>query len=160
MGWQAQAMSRIKALVAGAQWTPDSTVLSFDHVQIGEPGEVNWRRSACFWYAGESELGETLGNVMRVERFPFRGYWQLADGTPEGLERVEIEIVEANAAVKAALNGERGLSLTNMRNVTCTPGQASVGYVDLALGGGQVGLFRELLFDLLIENLEGEDIAR
>lgn len=158
MSWQTSALDRIKVLVVAATWTPASTALTFDHVMIGEPLEVNWRRSACFWYAGESELGETLGNVMRAERFPFRGYWQLADGSPEELERVEKEIVEANAAVKAALNGDRGLSL-NRDATRLIPGQASVGYTDLSIGGGQVATFRELVFDMILENLEGEAIV-
>ena len=131
----------------------------FEQVHLHEPKQVAYARSAWIWYGGEQEQGMTLGQVLREESFPLRCYWRETDGTHEELERIELELVAAHAAIKAALWGEveqRG----DDPSLTLLPGLAETGYEEMQVGPDLVQVFRVLRIPLTLQDLEGEEIAR
>ncbi len=116
------------------------------------------RGYACFWYLGRSASTtggpESLGNIMYAARIQIACYW------PAFTERAVLPAFEADmAAIDTSIRRALRASSTVNSNVTdldLTDSTLSYGSFPQDKSGI---LYRTLMFELHLDNLEGEAIA-
>ncbi len=143
-------MSRQGVLDAIATHLNAVTTPTFQHVIRAEPLSVPASPAVGFWYAGDSTLFESLGDVSIEERFIIRALWRIEEAS-QVRESVELEVWNANRAIQTALRGDSQLggNCTDLKLA-----EATVGYVQI---GGAV--FRALTIPVAVWVYESEAIA-
>lgn len=131
-------------------------VTRFAQVVQGEPMQLPQNdRLVAFWYAGEEEEAETLGNVMTWHRFQVGLYWHprvmLSD-----VENLEAERMDSLRAVKTALRADSDLGavVADLKLTTAQHGVTQFGEQDRFIR------YSTLTFELHVWDSEGEAIAK
>jgi len=113
---------------------------------------------ACFWYLGRTDSmsgNETYGNVMYAARVQVACLW------PMQAERVTIGDWEADMAT-VDTNIRRAFRANSTINSNLTDldiSDSSLDYGTLPASAGKAGIYRVLMFELRLDNLEGEAIS-
>ena len=112
---------------------------------------------ACFWYEGrEDSLAgqETYGNVMYAARIPIQCFW------PRQAERstllaLEADIATVDTGIRRAFRANSTIN-SNLTDLKISDSERDNGV--FAASGNQT-VYESLVFELKLDNLEGEAIA-
>ncbi|MCX7618928.1 hypothetical protein [Tepidiforma sp.] len=115
-------------------------------------------RLAMVWFDGEADETETLANVMTDYRFGVALCWVARAAQSEG-ERLDAEMMETLRRVKAELRARSRLG-GEVTDLKLTPAGRFVGPLgDMVVQQGQVPIYHQLQFDVVISDYEGEVIS-
>lgn len=134
---------------------------AFEIVIPGEPiGLPPGGPYCCFWYLGRTDSGRTgganasFGNVMYAARIQVAAYW------PAQVERSTVGTLEADIAT-IDTNIRRAFRANSTINNALT--DLDITDSDVDFGGFPLStnqaLYRYLMFELRLDNLEGEAIS-
>lgn len=135
--------------------------VAFEIVIPGEPiGLPTGGPYCCFWYLGRTDAAtaggaqKTFGNVMYAARIQIAAYW------PAQVERATVGTLEADIAT-IDTNIRRAFRANSTINSALT--DLDITDSDVDFGGFPLStnqaLYRYLMFELRLDNLEGEGIA-
>lgn len=113
---------------------------------------------ACFWYLGrtDSRAGQaTLGNVMYAARIQIACLW------PMQVERAtlgdwEADMATIDTSIRRALRANSNVN-SNVTDLDIS--DSTLDYGSLPAAAGKAGIYRVLMMELRLDNLEGEAIA-
>lgn len=134
---------------------------AFQQVFPGEPlGLPVGGPYACFWYMGRVASDKTegapasFGNVMYAARVQIAAFWPIQ---PERttLPDLEADIAAIDTSIRRELRGDSTIN-SEVTDLTITDSVVSYGSFP---AGGTPQLYRSLMFELHMDNLEGEAIA-
>jgi hypothetical protein len=115
-------------------------------------------RLAAVWWDGEDSEEETLANVMTTHRFGVVLAW-VARSAQSETKRLDVEMADTLRAVKTALRADSTLGGLITR-LTMTPASRVIAPLadGVAVGGQAAPLYHQLLFDVLVDDYEGEAV--
>jgi hypothetical protein len=135
--------------------------VAFQQVFPGEPlGLPVGGPYACFWYLGRVRsdktggASDTFGNEMYAARIQIAAFWPIQ---PErvSLPDMEADIATIDTSIRRELRGDSTIN-SEVTDLTITDSTVSYGSFP---AGGTPQLYRSLMFELHLDNLEGEAIA-
>ncbi len=134
---------------------------AFEIVIPGEPiGLPVGGPYCCFWYRGRIPATKaggaraTFGNVMYAARIQVAAYWQRQnERSTVGTLEADIATIDTNMRRAFRANSTINNNLTDL-DIT----DSEVDFGGFPLSGNQA-LYRYLMFELRLDNLEGEAIA-
>lgn len=148
---RAKAWGRITQLLQG---------VAAPHRFQMEPGGIQRMpgdRAIAYWFEGESEKAQTLGNVLVTHTIQIRCFWRIP-GTDDVRARtaLELEIWDTTRAIQDAIYGDSDLAETVTR---LDFGMAIRGMEEMVGTGVEIVDCATLSLPLYVQELEGEAIA-
>jgi hypothetical protein len=132
-------------------------VVAFQQVFQGEPlGLPIGGPYAAFWYMGRTDAREgrqTLGNIMYAARIQIACFWPIQ---PERATQalLEADIATVDTSIRRALRANSAIN-SNLTDLDIT--DSLVDYGGFPATANQI--YRVLMFELHLDNLEGEAIV-
>lgn len=154
LNW-ATIIAAIKTQLEGVQY---NGAAAFQQVIPGEPlGLPLGGPHAAFWYLGrrDSRAGrQTLGNIMYAARIQIGAFW-VKQHERDTLAGLDAEIATVDTNIRRAFRGDSTIN-NNLTDLDITDSEVGFGP---SPGISPSIQYRALMFELVLDNLEGEPIA-